>query len=485
MILAWLIFIPIIAGLLSWWLGRWHSLWPRWLALLAIIADLLLTLIELNNGGPWLAQLDWPWIPSFGIRFHLAMDGISLWLILLTAFLGLVSVITSWKEVQDRVGFFHLNILFLLAGVIGVFLAMDLFLFYFFWELMLIPMFFLIIIWGDENRRYAATKFFIFTQLSSLLMLLAILGLYFIHGRNTGQYTFDYFQLLNTAMSPSIAFWLMLGFVAAFFVKLPAFPLHTWLPDAYASAPTAGSVLLAGLLSKTAAYGLLRFVVPLFPQAAAEFSYVAMLLGVIGILYGAVLAFAQTDLKRLIAYSSLSHLGFILLGIFAWNKVALSGVLLQMVAHGCSTAGLFILAGVLEARLKTRDLRQMGGLWTVVPRMGGVAMFFALATLGLPGMGNFVGEFLILLGAFKVQAGLTAAAAAGMIGAVIYALWMMQVIFQGPVRANLSLSDLNFREASAFGAMIVALLWLGLYPNPVFNTLAPALKAVITNVANP
>ncbi|HEX2998808.1 MAG TPA: NADH-quinone oxidoreductase subunit M [Armatimonadota bacterium] len=377
-------------------------------------------------------------------------------------------------------GFFHANISFLLAGVIGVFLALDLFLFYFFWELMLIPMFFLIIIWGDENRRYAATKFFIFTQLSSLLMLISILGLHFMHARNTGHQTFDYAQLLNTAMAPSIAFWLLLGFVAAFFVKLPTFPLHTWLPDAYASAPTAGSVLLAGLLSKTAAYGLLRFVVPLFRQSAAEVSYVAMLLGVIGILYGAMLAFAQTDFKRFIAYSSLSHLGFILLGIFAWNTIALQGVVLQMIAHGVSTGALFILAGILETRLQTRDLRQMGGLWAVAPRMGGIGMFFALAALGLPGLGNFVGEFLILLGAFKAQAGLTIAATAGMIGSVIYALWMVQLIFQGPLRPNVSCPDLKFRELTAFAALIVALLWLGLYPNPVFNTVSPAVKSLTT-----
>jgi len=371
-----------------------------------------------------------------------------------------------------------LNLSLLLSGVVGVFLAMDLFLFYFFWELMLVPMYFLIVIWGDEDRRYAGTKFFLFTQLSGLLMLVAILALFFIHGRNTGEYTFDYAKLLNTSLAPTTALWLLLGFVAAFLVKLPAVPLHSWLPDAYTSSPTAGSVLLAGLLSKTGAYGLLRFVVPLFPQAASQFAHSAMVLGVIGILYGALLAFAQTDLKRLVAYSSISHMGFVLLGIFAWNQLTLQGVVLEMLCHGLSIAGLFLLAGTLEDRLHTRDLRRMGGLWAVVPRMGAVMMIFALASIGLPGLGNFVGEFLILLGSFQANVAITAAATAGLVGAVIYALWMIQFIFHGPTDRAVSLPDLKLRELGVMALLVLALLWMGLYPRPVLSTAGTALDGL-------
>ncbi|HEV2248506.1 MAG TPA: NADH-quinone oxidoreductase subunit M [Terriglobia bacterium] len=487
MILLWLIIVPALGGLLGWLLDHWNRLWSRWLVLVAMLAELALTLVawrispgpmQFTGGGIWFLQLDVPWIPQLGVRFHLAMDGLSFWMVLLTAFLGLIALVGSWKDVTEQTGFFHLNLSLLLAGVVGVFLALDLFLFYFFWELMLVPMYFLIVIWGDENRRYAGTKFFLFTQLSGLLMLVAILALFFIHGRNTGEYTFDYGKLLHTNLPPGTAMWLLLGFVAAFLVKLPAVPLHSWLPEAYTSSPTAGSVLLAGLLSKTGAYGLLRFVIPLFPQAASQFASVAMILGVFGILYGALMAFAQTDLKRFIAYTSVSHLGFVLLGIFAWNQLALQGVVAEMLCHGLSIGGLFLLAGMLEERLHTRDLRRMGGLWAVVPRLGAVTMIFALASLGLPGLGNFVGEFLILLGSFQANPGLTAAATVGLVGAVIYALWMTQLILHGTINRELTLPDLKVRELGVLALLVLALLWIGLYPQPVLNTAGPALEGL-------
>ena len=487
MILLWLIIVPALGGLLGWLLGHWRRLWSRWVVLAALLAELALTLVawrigpgpmQFTAGGNWLLQFDVPWIPQLGVRFHLAMDGLSFWMVLLTAFLGLVALIGSWKEVTERTGFFRLNLSLLLAGVVGVFLALDLFLFYFFWELMLVPMYFLIVIWGDENRRYAGTKFFLFTQLSGLLMLVAILALFFIHGQNTGDYTFDYAKLLHTNLPPGTAMWLLLGFAAGFLVKLPAVPLHSWLPEAYTSSPTAGSVLLAGLLSKTGAYGLLRFVVPLFPRAASQFAYAAVVLGVIGILYGALMAFAQTDLKRFIAYTSVSHLGFVLVGIFAWNQLALQGVVIEMLCHGLSIGGLFLLAGMLEERLHTRDLQRMGGLWTVVPRMGAVMMIFALASVGLPGLGNFVGEFLILLGSFQANVALTIAATAGLVGAVIYALWMIQLIFHGPTDRAASLPDLRLREAGVMALLVLALLWMGLYPRPVLSTAGTALDGL-------
>jgi NADH-quinone oxidoreductase subunit M len=368
--------------------------------------------------------------------------------------------------------------MWILAGIVGVFLALDLFLFYFFWELMLVPMYFLISIWGHENRICASYKFFIFTQASGLLMFIAILGLYFIHGRATGVYTFDYAQLLGTPMPASTAMWLMLGFFVAFAVKLPAVPVHTWLPDAHTEAPTAGSVILAGLLLKTGAYGLLRFVLPLFPNAAHTFAPVAMTLGVIGILYGAVLAFAQTDLKRLVAYTSVSHLGFVLLGVFAWNELALQGAVMQMLCHGISTGALFIIAGALQERIHTRDMDRMGGLWAAAPRMGGAALFFALASLGLPGLGNFVGEFLVLIGTYRVSAVLTAIAAFGLIVATIYSLWIIQRVFHGEKKVKVVIADLSAREMIVMLAMIVSLVWLGLYPQTVLTTAKQSLDAL-------
>jgi NADH-quinone oxidoreductase subunit M len=309
-------------------------------------------------------------------------------------------------------------------------------------------------------------------------MLLAILGLYLVHGRATGEYTFDYPRLLGTAMAPATALWLLLGFAAAFLVKLPAVPLHTWLPDAHTEAPTAGSVILAGLLLKTGAYGLLRFAVPLFPGAAAQCAPVAMALGVVGILYGAVLAFAQTDFKRLVAYTSVSHLGFVLLGIFAGNLLARQGAVMQMLCHGLSTGALFMLVGALDDRLHTRDLRRLGGLWTAAPRMGALALCFALASLGLPGLGNFVGEFLVLLGSFRVNIALTVLATAGLVAATVYSLWMIQQAFHGTAREPWRPADLNVREMAVLLAMLAALLWLGLFPQPVLDAAAPALERI-------
>src|SRR5919197_813162 len=434
--------------------------------------------VTLSEHQRWLAEVQWPWLPQFGMSIHLALDGLSLLLVLLTCFLGLLAVAASWSEVQERVGLFHANVLWVLAGVMGVFLALDLLLFYVFWEVMLVPIYFLLSIKGHENRVYAAIKFFIFTQASSLLMLVAMLGLVFLHCLPTGVYTFDSMQLLGTPMAASTAMWLMLGFVSAFVVKLPAVPVHTWLPDAHTEAPTAGSVLLAGLLLKTGAYGLLRFVLPLFPAAAQAFARVAMGLGVLGILYGAILAFAQTDVKRLVAYTSVSHMGFVLLGVFAWNPWALQGAVLEMLCHGLSTGGLFILAGALQERLHTRDLGRMGGLWSVVPRLGGVGMVLAMASLGLPGLGNFVAEFLVLVGAFQVSPVLAIVATVGFVLAAIYALRLVQRIFHGPNTAGWRLTDLTLRDMAIMTLLIASLVWLGLFPQPVLNTADPVLRSL-------
>jgi NADH-quinone oxidoreductase subunit M len=483
MILVWFILILLIGSLLAWPVGGRSPFWARAIALAALLIDLFLGLIlwlqrpdaiVFPSQDVWWAQVEWPWIPQFGISFHLALDGLSLLLVLLTFFLGLMAVVASWSEIQERVGFFHFNVLWTLAGIVGVFLAVDLFLFYFFWEMMLVPMSLLIGIWGHENRVYAAIKFFVFTQASGLLMLLAILTLHFLHGQQTGNFTFDYTQWLETPLAP--AMWLMLGFFVAFAVKLPVVPLHTWLPDAHTEAPTAGSVILAGLLLKTGAYGLLRFVVPIFPEATRTFAPLAVVLGVISILYGAVLAFAQTDVKRLVAYTSVSHMGFVLLGIFAWNELAWQGAVLQMVCHGISTGALFILAGALQERLHTRDMRRMGGLWSTAPRMGGVGLFFAMAALGLPGLGNFVAEFLVLLGSFQAHAFLTVVATVGLVAATVYALRLIQQTLYGPNKEGWRIPDLTPRDLAIMAVMIVSLVCLGLYPQPIFDTANPALS---------
>jgi NADH-quinone oxidoreductase subunit M len=497
MILIWLIAILLGGGILAALAGRWSATAPRWIALATVTADFALGLslwagnagrIDLVPGNGWLEQVDWTWIPQFGIHFHLALDGLSLLMLMLTFFLGFISVLASWREITKSVGFFHLNLLWVLAGVVSVFLAVDLFLFYFAWELMLVPMYFLIAIWGHERRTYAAIKFFIFTQLSGLLMLVAILALYFLHHASTGVYTFQYEDLLGTPLSPAAAIWIMLGFFGAFAVKLPMFPLHSWLPDAHTEAPTAGSIILAGLLLKTGAYGMLRFVVPLFPGAAREFAPVALTLGVIGILYGAVLAFGQTDLKRLVAYTSVSHLGFVLVGIFAWNQLALQGAVMTMLCHGISTGALFALVGALQERTHTREMDRMGGLWSTIPRLSGAALFFSLASLGLPGLGDFVGEFLVLLGAWEAHRIIAIFSTIGVLFATFYALRLVAQVFHGENRHGWRLADLAPREQLAIGLMAVSLLWLGLYPRPVFRTFAPAmhrLQAAAAREATP
>jgi NADH-quinone oxidoreductase subunit M len=488
MILVWLIGILLVAGVVAWFSGRWSKLAPRWISLLAVSADFVIGLVlwsrfggemHLTSHQNWVAQANWSWVPQFGIRFHLALDGLSLLLLMLTFFLGIISVLASWREIQDRVGFFHLNLLWILAGITGVFLAVDLFLFYFAWELMLIPMFFLIAIWGHENRIYAAIKFFIFTQLSGLLMLIAILALYFIHHHNTGVYTYEYDALIGTKLAPHAAMLIMLGFFVAFAVKLPMVPFHPWLPDAHTEAPTAGSIILAGLLLKTGAYGMLRFVLPLFPKAAHQFAPVALVLGAIGIIYGALMAYGQTDLKRLVAYTSVSHLGFVLIGIFTFNSWAFDGALMGMIAHGISTGALFMIVGQLQERTHTREVGRLGGLWATVPRMGGEAMFFAMGSMGLPGLGDFIGEFLVLIGTYEAHLlGITIAAAIGILLSTIYALKFIQSGFHGPNENSWSIQDLVPREVGMLIPMAGILIWLGIYPQPIFNTFNPAMQKI-------
>ena len=478
-----------VGGVLAWLSQRWHSHWPKWIALITCVLSSVLmlplyyqestTVLDLA-GAPsyWIEYVQYSWIPRFGIGLIFALDGLSLMMISLTLFLGFVAILSSWTEISERPGFFQFNLLWTLAGVIGVFSSLDLFLFFFFWEVMLIPMYFLIAIWGHEQRAYAAMKFFIFTQFSGLLMLVAILTLVLVNADQSGQLTFNYFELVGHNLGSGLSLLVMLGFFIAFVVKLPAFPFHPWLPDAHTQAPTAASVLLAGILLKTGAYGLIRFTVPLFPEASATIAEVAMALGAISIIYGAILAFAQTDFKRLVAYSSVSHMGFVLVGVYAFNAIAMKGAVMQMVAHGFSTAALFMMAGAIQHRIHTRDMTLMGGLWQAMPKMGAVALFFIVASLGMPGLGNFVGEFLVLLGAFASNVTITAIAAIGLITGAIYSLIAMQRVFQGSDSNKRTLSDLDSREFTALIPLILGLIWLGVYPQPVFDLVDPALATL-------
>jgi len=487
MILVWMISILLIGGMLCWLVAQWNHVLVKWVALLAVLIDFILICnlwlqyhgTSVPGSNQWFINYQVNWIPSFGISFHVALDGLSTVLLMLTFFLGVLAVLCSWNEIRERTGFYYFNLLWTLAGISGVFVALDLFLFYFFWEVMLVPMYFLIALWGDSNRRYAAYKFFIFTQAGGLLMLISILALYFIHAAQSGIYSYDYFNLLNTQLESSTAKWIMMGFMIAFVIKLPMVPLHNWLPDAHSEAPTAGSLILAGLLLKTGAYGIIRFVLPLFPQASADIAWWAMLFGVIGIVYGAMLAFAQTDIKRLIAYTSVSHMGFVLLGIFAFNEIAMQGVVMQMVTHAISTGALFVLAGMLKERLHTRDIGQMGGLWTSMPAMGGVAMLFTMASLGLPTLGNFIAEFLILMGAFLVNVPLTAIATLGLVFSALYSLRLVQKVFLGPTAVEKPLKDFSARELIIMAALSISIVLLGLYPQPVMDMVKNIVQQLV------
>ncbi|KAF0221439.1 MAG: NADH-quinone oxidoreductase subunit [Geobacteraceae bacterium] len=478
LILTILVFIPLTGCLLL--VPVWSRVeWARRIALGAALLDLVLACwvyaaapAVIAGGGTLPGFFLWedlPWIERFGIRYTLGMDGIALPMVLLTAFITVIAMLVSWRAIKERVTFHYFLILVMETGIMGVFLSLDLFLFYLFWEVMLIPMFFLIGIWGHGRRIYSAVKFFLFTLAGSLLMLLAIIGLYLIHGDQSGAYTFGLPALLHTQIASGASLWLFAAFLLAFAIKVPIFPVHTWLPDAHTDAPTAGSVILAALLLKTGAYGLIRFGYPLFPEAARTFTPLLYILGVIGIIYGSWVAFAQADMKRLVAYSSVGHMGFVVLGIAAWTPVALSGAVMQMVNHGVTTGALFALVGMLDERSGTRSIAAFGGLWGKAPVYSFFFLLFSLASLGLPGLNNFVGEFLVLAGVFRVSPIAACFAFVGVVVTLIYMLRLVQeVLFVGE-RTPLPLADISFREGIVLGVMGVTVIILGVYPAPFLD----------------
>lgn len=460
----------------------------RWLALLTTISVFLLT-VGLFFGLPsetgWLLVEDYSWIPAFGIRYSLALDGISLVLIMLTALLQVSAVLISWKQ-EKHPALFYALVLVLETGIIGVFLATDMILFYLFWELMLIPMLFLIGVWGHENRVHAALKFFFFTLAGSLCLLLAIISLYLIHGEQTGIYSFALEALQQTRLTSGTEMLLFVGFLLAFVVKIPLFPFHTWLPDAHAEAPAAGSVDLAGLLMKTGIYGLLRFAFPLFPNAAEQSLPVLAVLALIGIFYAAWIAYVQTDVKRVVAYSSVAHMGFVILGLTAWNQLAWEGSLLLMVNHGVTTGGLFILIAMLQERTGSRDLRVLGGLWKTLPFFSAFFLLFCLSSLGLPGLANFAGEILVLLGSFGRWPIFAAMAAAGVVFSAAYMLRVMQGVLWGPLGQlcrvedkNCLHQDLDVREWLLIVPLGLLVIWLGLYPEPILEPMRGPISLLL------
>jgi NADH-quinone oxidoreductase subunit M len=446
----------------------------RWIALVTLLAEFAVSLGLWWTYSPqssgWQARVDLPWIPDWGARFALGIDGISLVMVLLTTLLMPLAVLGSWTGVREKPRSYYALLLILTLAMVGVFVALDLLLFWVMWELVLVPMYFIIGIWGGERRIYASLKFFIYTTIGSLLMLVAIIYLWM----SAGGTSFDYdFILANMQVTPAAALWMFGAFFLAFAVKVPMFPFHTWLPDAHVEAPTAGSVILAGIMLKMGTYGFLRFAMPFFPAAALQPTVrdIILVLAVIGIIYGALVAMVQPDFKKLVAYSSVSHLGFVMLGIFALTVESVQGALLVMINHGISTGALFFLVGMMYERRHSRMIADYGGIARVVPMFAATLTLVALSSIGLPGTNGFVGEFLVLVGSFRTQPYLTLIATTGVIFAAAYLLWAIQRILFNPLSRpeNAALTDLNRRELVIMTVLAAAIIWLGVYPAPVLR----------------
>src|SRR5215208_3531526 len=486
-----LTFFPLLGILILLFVPSTAKSTLRWVALitsLVVFAMSLWVLGMFNASNPDLqlvAQYDWITVAGWNIQYYLGVDGLSILLVLLTAFLTPISILSTWTAVEERVKDFMVFFLLLEVGMTGVFLAQDLFLFYIFWEFTLVPMYFLIGIWGGPRRIYAAIKFFLYTMAGSILMLLAILWLGIYGG------TFSVPDLIGVGIDPATQMWLFLAFAAAFAIKVPMWPLHSWLPDAHVEAPTAGSVILAGVMLKLGTYGFLRFNIPLFPDAAVRAAPWIALLATIGIIYGAAVSYAQRDVKKLVAYSSVSHLGFVMLGLFALNSQGMQGAILQMINHGLSTGALFLLVGMIYEQTHTREIKVYGGLWKITPVFGAIMLIVSLSSMGLPGLNGFVGEFAILLGAFGSQAidnaWFAAISALGVIMAAVYILYMFQKMFLGPQGTVVDevkshghgIRDLNWREIATVAPLLLFIFWIGLYPKPFFALMAPSVDKLV------
>ncbi len=483
-----LIFFPLAAAVL---LAAMPATATRAIKRFALVASVVEFAISLPlwwrfdpQAPGWQFAEDRAWLPFLGAHYSVGVDGISVLLVLLTTVITAVSVLGAWKAVDDRPREFFALVLALEAGMIGTFLARDLLLFYVFWEAMLVPMYLLIGVWGGSRRRYAAIKFFLYTMAGSVLMLVALLWLYFFQKGVTGVATFDLDAYYRLAIPAAAQAWLFLAFAVAFAIKVPMFPFHTWLPDAHVEAPTAGSVILAAVLLKMGTYGFIRFAMPLFPVGSAQFAPWIVALAIVGIVYGALVAMVQPDLKKLVAYSSVSHMGFAMLGLYAMNPQGLAGAMMQMLNHGVSTGALFLLVGVIYERRHTRLIADFGGLWKPLPVFSVIFLVVMLSSIGLPGLNGFVGEFLVLLGAFRANHWWAVWAATGVILSAVYMLWMFQRVVFGPIthEENRTLTDLSVRERLVFAPLLILIVWMGVTPQPFLDRMQPALDRTIAMV---
>jgi NADH-quinone oxidoreductase subunit M len=489
-LLSWIVFLPLMGALVCLFINRSRYNALKWTALIFTIADFILTLVlfvkfDGNNIGMQFRDGPLPWIKSMGVTFSLGVDGISILLVMLTPFLTAIAIASAWNAIHDKVKGFIISMLLLETGMLGVFCATDIFLFYLFWEAMLFPMYFLIGVWGGPRRIYAAVKFVLFTMFGSLLMLIGVIKLYLMTSPDPGGRTTDLMAILNLHVPPGLQFWLFLVFALAFAIKVPLFPFHTWLPDAHVEAPTAGSIILAGVLLKMGTYGFLRFCIPLFPYATAQYVPIISVLALIGITYGALVAMVQKDIKSLVAYSSVAHLGFVMLGMFALTSQAVSGSILQMVNHGLSTGALFLLVGMIYERRHTRLISDFGGLAHVMPIFAAIFLIVTLASIGLPGTNGFVGEFLILLGTFKTNVTYAVIGTSGIVLAAVYMLWMVQRVFYGTVdnEDNRKLTDIDLREKLLAIPLVIMIFWIGIYPQTFLSKIEPSVQHLIRTVA--
>jgi NADH-quinone oxidoreductase subunit M len=490
-ILSIILLTPLLGALLALFVPRemdnFHRIWGNLWALAGVAVTIpLIMWFQPGSTQKYQFVESYDWIPSIGAKYTLGIDGISFLLIIMTVVLGAISVLSAWNAIQPRKKEFYILFLILQTGMIGVFMSLDFFLFYVFWELTLVPMYFLIGIWGSERRLYAAIKFFLYTLAGSVLMLLAILGMYFKVQEMTGQYTFDIQTLMAatpmfSAALQKLLFW---GLFFAFAIKVPMFPFHTWLPDAHTEAPTAGSVILAGVMLKMGAYGFLRFSIPMLPSAARGAQGIIVTLSIIAIVYGALVCMMQKDMKKLIAYSSVSHMGFVTLGLFMLNPMGIGGSVLQQINHGISTGALFLIVGVLYERRHTRLISEFGGLSTPMPSFAALYMIVSLSSLGLPLLNGFIGEFTILRGVFEVSRTWAVWSVTGIVLGAAYLLWLYQRVMFGPVTnpANTNLPDLNLREYATLVPLILWAFWIGIYPKPFFNYLEQPVKNIVMQV---
>jgi NADH-quinone oxidoreductase subunit M len=497
-LLSLILFTPLVGALVLLLVDRRNENAIRWIAnvvaLLGFVVSVPLWFLYNTSDPAFQFSERAPWIPSVGAEYYLGVDGLSVLLILLTTLMGFIAVLSSWTAITERVKEYYIFLLVLQTGMLGAFMALDFLLFFLFWEVMLVPMYFLIGIWGSANRLYSAIKFFLYTLVGSVVMLLGILALYFYNYGQTGVYSFDITQYQMLNLPPNLQWWIFLAFFLGFAIKVPMFPFHTWLPDAHTDAPTAGSVILAAVLLKMGTYGFLRFSLPILPDASRQFVPMMVVLSIVGIVYGALVALAQRDWKRLVAYSSVSHMAMVMLGMFALTPVGITGSIVQQLNHGISTGALFLIVGIVYERRHTREISEYGGLSKIMPVFAAVFLLMTMSSIGLPTLNGFIGELMILQGVFvavhpflgggRVWA---AFAASGVVLGAAYMLYLYQRTMFGTVDnpKNEALPDLSHREFATFAPLIVLAVWIGLYPAPFLNRLQTSVQHVVSRVSQP